>query len=98
MQDPKVETIFEVINKLLKCEDFKKEFFVDFIIAAASENGLMMEEACLLGRLVSLSLLVKDDFSDFKRVENKIFQKIKVCKSKSAYEKTLQVRKEEVLS
>jgi hypothetical protein len=90
MMDPKIEKVFGVLNKLLRCKDFKQQFYVDFLIAAASENAEMMEKGCLLGRTMSLSLLVKDDFSDAKRVQSKIEEKIKMCKSKSAYEKTLQ--------
>lgn len=91
VQDPKVEQVFGVLNKLMSCPSFKSAFFVDFLVAAASENAAGMEKACLLGRLFGLSLLVKDDFSDAGRVEAKIGQKIKACKTKSGYQKTLQV-------
>ena len=91
IQEPKLEAIFGVINKLMKCPEFKKDFFIDFSVAAASENASMMENGCLLGQLISLSLVVKDNLSDVKRVQSKIFEKIKVCKSQGAYEKTLKV-------
>lgn len=90
MMDPKIEKVFGVLNKLLRCKDFKRHFYVDFLIASASENAEMMEKGCLLGRIMSLSLLAKDDFSDYKRIQSKIEDKIKMCKTKSAYEKTLQ--------
>lgn len=91
MQEPKLENVFSVINKLLACSQFKRDFFVDFIVAASSENGSLMETSCLLGQLISLSIVVRDDFSDVKRVRTKIEEKIMACKSKSGYQKTLQV-------
>jgi hypothetical protein len=92
IQDPKLEAIFGVIHKLLHYPGFKKDFFVDFLIAAASENSAMMEGGCLLGQLISLSLVVRDDMSDIKRVKLKIEDKIKACKTQSGYNKTIQVR------
>ena len=91
IQDPKLESAFGAINKLMKCPEFKKDFFVDFIIAAASERGSMMEGGCLLGQIISLSLIVRDDLSDLKRIQKKLEPKIKACKSQGAYNKTLKV-------
>lgn len=72
--------------------NFKRDFFVDFLIAAASENSAIMEAGCLLGQLISLSMVIRDDMSDVKRVKLKIEDKIKACKSQSAYNKTIQVQ------
>lgn len=51
----------------------------------------MMESGCLLGQLISLSLIVRDDLSDLKRIQKKLEPKIKACKSQGAYNKTLKV-------
>lgn len=91
MQEPRLEGVFGVLNKLLGCPGFKREFYVDFVLAAASEDASLMENACLLGRLIGLAIVVRDDFSDVKRVRAKIQEKVKACKTQSGYEKTLKV-------
>lgn len=92
VQDPKLEEIFGIIHKLIRCSEFKQKLLVELVVSGASENGKIMEFDCLIGLLISISILANDDMSNISKIILKVVDKVKACKTKNGYNKTVGVR------
>lgn len=91
LQDPKLEMIFIVNTKLLACTEYKHALLTEMALTAASEDGRFMEHGTLIGQLIAISMIARDDMTDINIVRQKIEGKIKACKTQGAYNKTLSV-------